>query len=112
MVRATYEGTVRLLNGARPFVLSRAGYAGIQRYSAVWTGDNAASEEHMFTAVRLVNSIGLSGIPFTGADVYNDFERVAFDVFDGLHDLWAELERRSGEPIRLAGAGPAISRHG
>lgn len=46
--------------------------------------------------------------PFTSADVYNDFERVAFDVFDGLHDLWAGLERRSGEPIRLAGAGPTL----
>jgi alpha-glucosidase len=69
MVRGTYEGTRKLLNGSRPFLLSRAGYAGIQRYSAVWTGDNAASEEHMFTAVRLVNSIGLSGISFCGADV-------------------------------------------
>lgn len=45
---------------------------------------------------------------FTSADVHNAFERVAFDVFDGLHDLWAALEGRTGEPIRLAGAGPTL----
>ncbi|MBA4180284.1 MAG: 4-(cytidine 5'-diphospho)-2-C-methyl-D-erythritol kinase [Anaerolinea sp.] len=46
--------------------------------------------------------------PFRGADVYNSFERVAFDVFEGLGELWAELEDRTGEPIRLAGAGPTL----
>ena len=45
---------------------------------------------------------------FTSADVYNAFERVAFDVFDGLHDIWSALEERTGEPIRLAGAGPTL----
>lgn len=44
----------------------------------------------------------------TSADVYNAFERVAFDVFDGLGDLWVALEERTGEPIRLAGAGPTL----
>jgi 4-diphosphocytidyl-2-C-methyl-D-erythritol kinase len=44
----------------------------------------------------------------TGADIYNAFERVAFDVFPGLHQLWEELEGRVREPIRLAGAGPTL----
>jgi alpha-glucosidase len=69
MSRATYEGTRKLLNDKRPLVLTRAGYSGIQRYSAVWTGDNVASDEHMLLACRLLNSMGLSGIPFVGADV-------------------------------------------
>ncbi|HUL43585.1 MAG TPA: TIM-barrel domain-containing protein [Bacteroidota bacterium] len=69
MARSTFEGARALMSGKRPFVLSRAGYAGIQRYSALWTGDNASTDEHMLLAVRLVNSMGVSGIPFTGPDI-------------------------------------------
>jgi alpha-glucosidase len=69
MARATFEGTRKLLNGRRPFVLTRAGYSGVQRYSAVWTGDNQANDEHMMAGVRLLNSMGLSGIPFVGMDI-------------------------------------------
>lgn len=69
MSRSTYEGTKALLNGFRPFNLTRAGFAGIQRYAAVWTGDNVASDEHMMLGVRLVNSMGLAGIAFAGYDV-------------------------------------------
>jgi alpha-glucosidase len=69
MARSTYEGAKALLNGKRPFNLTRSGYAGIQRYGAVWTGDNVAYDEHMLLGVRLVNSMGLSGIPFAGYDI-------------------------------------------
>ncbi len=69
MSRATFEGTKKLLAGKRPFVLSRAGYSGIPRYSTVWTGDNVASDDHMLLGVRLVNSLGVSGLPFTGPDL-------------------------------------------
>lgn len=43
-----------------------------------------------------------------GADIYNAFERAAFDVFPGLHALWEDLEARVREPVRLAGAGPTL----
>jgi alpha-glucosidase len=69
MSRATFEGTKQLLNGRRPFILTRAGFSGIQRYSAVWTGDNTATEKDILMGVRLVNSMGLSGIAFTGVDI-------------------------------------------
>jgi alpha-glucosidase len=69
MSRATLEGTKKLMNGKRPFILTRAGYAGIQRYAAVWTGDNEATDEHMMLGVRLVNSMGLSGLSFVGPDM-------------------------------------------
>lgn len=69
MARSTYEGTKALLGGKRPFNLTRSAYAGIQRYAAVWTGDNVAFDEHMILGVRLVNSMGLAGIPFTGYDI-------------------------------------------
>ncbi|MBX2962904.1 MAG: glycoside hydrolase family 31 protein [Cyclobacteriaceae bacterium] len=69
MARSTYEGTKELLNGKRPFNLTRSAFSGIQRYSAVWTGDNVAYDEHMMLGVRLVNSMGLTGIAFAGYDV-------------------------------------------
>jgi alpha-glucosidase len=69
MARSTYEGTKMLMGGKRPFNLTRSAFSGIQRYSAVWTGDNVAYDEHMLLGVRLVNSMGLTGIAFTGYDV-------------------------------------------
>lgn len=69
MSRATFEGTKKLLNGKRPFILTRAGFAGIQRYSAVWTGDNEATDDHMLLSARMVNSMGLSGLSFVGPDI-------------------------------------------
>ena len=68
MARASYEGGRKVL-GKRPFVLTRAGFCGVQRYAAVWTGDNVASDDHMMSGVRLINSMGLSGLSFTGMDV-------------------------------------------
>ncbi len=69
MTRATYEGTQKLMGNKRPFLLTRAAFSGIQRYSSIWTGDNNPTEDHMLTGVRLVNSLGLSGVPFAGADI-------------------------------------------
>ncbi|MFH0919086.1 MAG: TIM-barrel domain-containing protein [Fibrobacterota bacterium] len=68
MAQATREGMRRHSN-KRHFILTRAGYAGIQRYSAVWTGDNVASEEHLGLACTLPQNMGLSGVPFVGTDV-------------------------------------------
>lgn len=69
MARSTFEGSKKLLNGRRPFILTRAAYAGIQRYSAIWTGDNRPEDDHMMAGVRLVNSLGLSGVSNAGYDV-------------------------------------------
>lgn len=69
MVRATYEGARKQLGNKRPFTLTRSGFSGVQRYSAVWTGDNVAGDDHMLLGVRLVNSLGLTGIPVGGYDI-------------------------------------------
>ena len=68
MARASYEGAKAAFN-KRPFVLTRSGYAGLQRYTAIWTGDNVSADSHMLLGVRLLNSLGLSGVPFTGMDI-------------------------------------------
>jgi alpha-glucosidase len=69
MVRATYEGVRRLLPNERPFVLTRASYAGGERYSAAWTGDNVASWEHLAMAIPMCLNMSISGQPFIGADI-------------------------------------------
>ncbi len=68
MIRASYDGA-RASFGKRPFILTRSGYSGLQRYAAIWTGDNRAEDSHMLAGVRLLNSLGLSGVPFTGMDI-------------------------------------------
>jgi len=69
MARSTYEGAKKYMKGERPFVLTRSGYSGLQRYTAIWTGDNQANEDHMLLGVRLINSLGLSGVSFAGMDI-------------------------------------------
>jgi alpha-glucosidase len=69
MARATYDGARALLGNQRPFVLTRAAYAGTQRYSAVWTGDNSPYDAHMLLGQRLVNTLGLAGMAFAGVDI-------------------------------------------
>jgi alpha-glucosidase len=68
-VRGTYEGLLRLQPNARPFVLTRATYAGTQRYAATWTGDNTASWNHMRLSVPQLINMGLSGYAFVGDDI-------------------------------------------
>lgn len=52
----------------RGFVLTRAGYAGIQRRAAIWTGDNHSWWEHLAASVPMLCGMGLSGLSFVGAD--------------------------------------------
>lgn len=69
MCRSTHDGYKKNVPNRRPFVLNRAGYSGVQRYGATWTGDNVATDDHMLCGVRLVNALGLSGVPFSGCDI-------------------------------------------
>jgi alpha-glucosidase len=67
--RGTFEGLLKLRPDERPFVLTRATYAGGQRYGFTWTGDNSATWNHLRLATQMVLNLGLSGISFVGADV-------------------------------------------
>jgi alpha-glucosidase len=69
MARSTFEGLKKLRPDARPFVLTRAGYAGVQRYSAIWTGDNVASWDHLRLSITMLLNLGVSGVPLIGSDV-------------------------------------------
>jgi|HubBroStandDraft_1064217.scaffolds.fasta_scaffold01009_3 alpha-glucosidase len=67
--RATFEGLLRLNPDLRPFVLTRASYAGGQRYAATWTGDNSSAWNHLRLTTPMIENLGLSGFALVGADV-------------------------------------------
>jgi alpha-glucosidase len=67
--RATFDGLRTLDPNLRPFVLTRATYAGGQRYAATWTGDNSSTWNHLRLATPMIENLGLSGFAFVGADV-------------------------------------------
>ena len=69
MAKATRQGMEQAAPDRRPFILTRAGFAGIQRYAAVWTGDTPSSWPMLRTSLSLVLSLGLSGVAFCGSDV-------------------------------------------
>uniref|UniRef100_A0A8C7P5D2 Neutral alpha-glucosidase AB n=1 Tax=Oncorhynchus mykiss TaxID=8022 RepID=A0A8C7P5D2_ONCMY len=72
---ATAEGLIERSGGVeRPFVLTRAFFAGSQRYGAVWTGDNTAEWEHLKISIPMCLSLGLVGVSFCGADVGGFFK--------------------------------------
>jgi alpha-glucosidase len=85
--RATYEGLLKIAPNQRPFVLTRASYAGGQRFAATWTGDNSSTWNHLRLTTPMLLNLGLSGFALSGADVGG---------FDGtpppdLFTRWIEL---------------------
>jgi alpha 1,3-glucosidase len=79
MHRATFEA-LQKIKKERPFVLSRAFFAGTQKFGAVWTGDNAADWNHLKVSVPMLLSLSLSGLPFVGADVGGFFGDPSSDL--------------------------------
>ncbi|HEY2081283.1 MAG TPA: glycoside hydrolase family 31 protein [Verrucomicrobiae bacterium] len=69
MSRATFEGLARLRPNERPFVLTRATFAGGQRYAAVWTGDSQTDWASLRQSVSTLLGLGVSGFPFVGSDI-------------------------------------------
>jgi alpha-glucosidase len=87
MARATREGLARLRPDRRPFVISRAGYAGLQRHALQWTGDNNSWWEHLWMAMPQLQNMGLSGVAHAGVDVGGFNE----DATGELLARWMEL---------------------
>jgi alpha-glucosidase len=69
MSRATYDALRRLAPDRRPFIITRAAYAGTQRFATTWTGDNSASWDHLRLSIQQCLSLAASGIPFSGSDI-------------------------------------------
>ena len=69
MAMATQAGLLHAMPDRRTFVLSRAGFAGIQRYAANWMGDNMSRWDHLWLSVPMAMGFGISGQAFVGADI-------------------------------------------
>ncbi|MGX1310841.1 alpha-glucosidase [Streptomyces calvus] len=69
MAGAAYEGLRELAPQERPMVLSRSGWAGVQRYGGVWSGDAVKGWAGLRASLALVLGLGLCGVPCSGPDV-------------------------------------------
>jgi alpha-glucosidase len=67
--RGTFEGLLKISPDTRPFVMTRASYAGGQRYAATWSGDNSSTWNHLRQTTPQLINLGLSGFAMSGADV-------------------------------------------
>lgn len=87
---STYKGLLdRSQNTVRPFILSRAHFAGTQRYAAVWTGDNMADWGHLQATIPMCLSLAISGISFCGADVGGFFSYPEAELMTRWYQLGA-----------------------
>ncbi|WP_186778835.1 glycoside hydrolase family 31 protein [Streptomyces salinarius] len=69
MARSAYEGLRALTPDERPFVLSRSGWAGLQRYGGTWSGEVVAGWAGLRSSLARVMGLGLCGVPYSGTDV-------------------------------------------
>lgn len=69
LLMATWEGLGSLRPDTRNFIIARGGYAGMQRYAALWTGDSASSWDFLNVNIPEVLNLGLSGVPISGTDI-------------------------------------------
>lgn len=81
MIRATFDGIKKFTFPQRPFVLTRAGYSGTQRYCATWTGDNVATWEHLWIANVQMQRMCMSGYSFVGSDIGGFAEQPNGELF-------------------------------
>lgn len=81
MVRATQEGLEKWGYPKRPFAITRSCYAGTQRYSSGWTGDNIATWEHLWVANIQCQRMSVSGMSFIGTDIGGFTEHPSSELF-------------------------------
>jgi alpha 1,3-glucosidase len=87
--RATYEGLIKRSPNDRPFILSRAFYAGSQKYGAIWTGDNMAKWEYMEVSVPMCLGVTLGGLSFCGSDVGGFFYNPSAELMERWYQIGA-----------------------
>lgn len=112
LVNATYDALMERKKGVirRPFILTRSYYAGAQRTSAMWTGDNQATWEHLAISLPMVLNNGISGFPFAGADVGGFFHNPTTELLTRWYQagIWypffrahAHIDTRRREPFLI-----------
>lgn len=120
MAQATYDGFMQARPDERPFVISRSASTSSARFTAVWLGDNVSNWHHLRMSIPLALGLGLSGIPFNGADVCGFKE----DTTPELAIAWykagflfpffrnhSDSGTRSQEPYALGPRALEVARH-
>ncbi|EOE6861646.1 TIM-barrel domain-containing protein [Cronobacter dublinensis] len=69
MMRASMEAQQRFAPEKRPYLISRSGCAGMQRYVQTWSGDNRTSWQTLRYNIRMGLGMSLSGLYNVGHDV-------------------------------------------
>ena len=82
---ATFEG-FKKAGKNEIFILSRSGYAGMQKYAFTWTGDNTPSWEDLKLQLQLVLGLSISGVPYVGIDI-GGFQGRGFEKVDDSLEL-------------------------
>lgn len=81
MCKATYHAFSVHKPDSRPFILTRSAYAGIQKYAAVWCGDNHSWWEQLASSIPMYINLGLSGVAFCGGDAGGFQENASPELF-------------------------------
>ncbi len=101
--KSIWDGYQRNGTVTRPFILSRSGTAGSQRFGvAMWSGDIAANMPSHAEQMNAQMHMALSGIDYFGSDV-GGFNRQAFDPvlgIDGMYTLWLANSALLDVPLR------------
>lgn len=66
--RMYFDGSRKVAPAQRPFALHRNGYAGLQRYGWLWSGDTSSTWQALRAQITNGIATGLSGIPYWGSD--------------------------------------------
>ncbi|MEU9556913.1 glycoside hydrolase family 31 protein [Streptomyces fumanus] len=104
MARAGYEGLRDLVPGQRPFVFSRSGWAGVQRYGGTWSGEVATGWPGLRASLALVLGLGLCGVPYSGTDIAGSDGSPSPELYLRWFQLGAYL------PLFRTHAGPGAGR--
>lgn len=113
LLNATYQAMLERKKGEvrRPFILTRSYYAGAQRMSTMWTGDNQATWEHLAISLPMVLNNGIAGFPFAGADVGGFFHNPSKELLTRWYQagIWypffrahAHIDTRRREPYLIS----------
>lgn len=108
---ATFQGLINRSPNKRPFILTRGHFSGSQRYTAMWTGDNAAEWSHLAVSYPMCLSEAIGGISFCGADIGGFFNNPDIELLQRWYQaaVWlpffrahAHIDTRRREPYLFA----------
>jgi len=106
LLKATWDGINALRPNKRNFIIARGGYAGMQRYAALWTGDSASTWDFLRINIPEVLNLGLSGVPISGCDI-GGFAKL---IVDGIDTAFPDTAI-AGTPFNAAGVTGGITNY-